>query len=175
MVPKSSQNGGPRLSKSSPERVSKKTIFVIDLLLPLGSKMESKMMLKLSKNVSKLCLERGLDSSAKKVRKKYPPKLSQEGSRLHESIVFTFSLLLQKVTKKVPKSSQNGGPRLSKSSSERVSKTCSNFNRFLIAFCPKMAPKVAQRAKKVALRGLKRGPERVLKAKGAPRASQRPP
>ena len=38
-----------------------------------------------------------------------------------------------------------------------------------------MAPKVAQRAKKVALRGLKRGPERVLKAKGAPRASQRPP
>ena len=31
-----------------------------------------------------------------------------------------------------------------------------------------MAPKVAQRAPK-------RGPERVLKAKGAPRASQRPP
>ena len=31
-----------------------------------------------------------------------------------------------------------------------------------------MAPKVAQRA-------LKRDPERVLKAKGAPRASQRPP
>ena len=32
----------------------------------------------------------------------------------------------------------------------------------------KMAPKVAQGAPK-------RGPERVLKAKGAPRASQRPP
>ena len=31
-----------------------------------------------------------------------------------------------------------------------------------------MAPKVTQRAPK-------RGPERVLKAKGAPRASQRPP
>ena len=31
-----------------------------------------------------------------------------------------------------------------------------------------MVPKVAQRAPK-------RGPERVLKAKGAPRASQRPP
>ena len=38
-----------------------------------------------------------------------------------------------------------------------------------------MAPKVAQRATKVAQRSLKRGPERVLKAKGAPRASQRPP
>ena len=33
---------------------------------------------------------------------------------------------------------------------------------------PKIDPKVAQRT-------LKRGPERVLKAKGAPRASQRPP
>ena len=38
-----------------------------------------------------------------------------------------------------------------------------------------MAPKVAQRAPKVAQRAPKRGPERVLKAKGAPRASQRPP
>ena len=38
-----------------------------------------------------------------------------------------------------------------------------------------MAPKVTQRAPKVAQRAPKRGPERVLKAKGAPRASQRPP
>ena len=38
-----------------------------------------------------------------------------------------------------------------------------------------MAPKTAQRAPKVAQRALKRGPERVLKAKGALRASQRPP
>ena len=38
-----------------------------------------------------------------------------------------------------------------------------------------MVPKVAQRAPKVAQRTPKRGPERVLKAKGAPRASQRPP
>ena len=38
-----------------------------------------------------------------------------------------------------------------------------------------MVPKVAQRATKVAQRAIKRGPERVLKAKGAPRASQRPP
>ena len=38
-----------------------------------------------------------------------------------------------------------------------------------------MASKVGQRAPKVTQRALKRGPERVLKAKGAPRASQRPP
>ena len=82
------------------------------------------MMLKSTRIVSKWCLERGLDSSAKKVRKNDPPELSQEGSRLHESIVFTFSLLLQKVSKKVPKSSQNGGPRLSKSYPERVLKMC---------------------------------------------------
>ena len=80
------------------------------------------MMSKSSKIMSKWCLEIGLDSSAKKVRKLDPPEPSQEGSRSSESTVFTFSLFLQKVSKKVPKSSQNGGPRLSKSSPESVSK-----------------------------------------------------
>ena len=90
--------------------------------MPKRAKKGSKMSSKSSKIVSKGSLERGPDSSAKKGQKFAPPEPSQEGSRLHESSVFTFPRLLEKVSKKVPKSSQNGGPRLSKSSPESVSK-----------------------------------------------------
>ena len=69
------------------------------------------MRLKSAKIVLKWCLERGLDSIAKKVRKNDPPELSQEGSRLHESIVFTFLLLLQKVINKVPKKLSKWRPK----------------------------------------------------------------
>ena len=66
---------------------------------------------KSTKIISKWCLERGLDSSAKKVRKNDPPELSQEGSRSSESAVFTFSLLLQKVAKNEQKKLSKWRPK----------------------------------------------------------------
>ncbi len=72
------------------------------------------------KIVSGGCLGGGLDGRAKKHRRTHPLKPSQEGSRLHESIVFTFSLWSQKVPKMVAQNSRNGGPKLSKRSPERV-------------------------------------------------------
>ncbi len=53
-----------------------------------------------------------------KGRKCDPPGPPQEGSRLHESTVFTLSLFLQKIYQKESKSSQNGGPKPSKNVSE---------------------------------------------------------
>ena len=54
-------------------------------------------------------------------------------------------------------------------------KTCLIVGRFLSQNGVQNCQKVAQRAPKVTQRAPKLDPERVLKAKGAPRASQRPP
>ena len=123
-----------------------------------GPLLESKMSSKSQKVMPKWCSKWGLGSGAKKHRKSDPPDLRKVGSRLGAVAFFTFSLLLQKVTKKVPKSSPNGGPRLSKSSPERVLKMCWNFNWFLIAFCPKMESKWSPKSPKVAQVALKLGP-----------------
>ena len=90
-----------------------------------ASKQDPKMSEQSIKIVSAACLGRSLLSSAKTCRKVDPLKPCQEGSRLHESTVFTFSLWPGKVAKMDAKSSQNGGPKLSKHSPERVSKKCS--------------------------------------------------
>ena len=77
------------------------------------------------KIVSGGCLGKGPLLSARKGRKKVPLEPFQEGSLCSDSTVFTFPLWFPKVSKMVAKSSQNGGPMLSKTSPERVSKKCS--------------------------------------------------
>ncbi len=83
-------------------------------------KSEQHMQPKSLKIVSEGALLRGMDAHEKNRRKSDPPKPSQEGSRLHERPIFTFSLSSPKVNKMVAKSSKNGDPKRSQSSLERV-------------------------------------------------------
>ncbi len=87
--------------------------------------------------------------SAETCRKSDPLKPSREGSLCSDSTVFTFPLWSQQVSKMVAKSSPNGGPMLSKTSPERVSKKCSKNERFLQICGAKWEAKGASKSSKM--------------------------
>ncbi len=96
-------------------------------------------------------------------------KPSREGSLCSDSTVFTFSLWSPKVSKMVAQSSQNRGPRLSKTSPERLSKKCSKHVRFLIAF---ESQKGGQNRPGMAGRGPGHGGTRPRAWRGGPQGQQ---
>ena len=106
--------------------------------------------------------------SAKTCRTSDPLKPSREGSLCSDSTVFTFPLWPPKVYKMVAKSSQNGGPMLSKTSLERISKKGSKHVRFLIVF---ESQKGDQHGVSIVKNG---GLRRALGLKGSLRGSGQP-